>query len=142
MKCFPIICLGATFLLGFTSCTSIKQVNSQQNSDDVYYSLKDAKKDKKADQIRLAARQKQEEAQANQLKLEKETAAARANKGSEYYKEDFNYDDYYDDEYAARLRRFNHPANNCFTSWTNNQLLFQFRIRVNHQRTWLIWICL
>ncbi len=112
MKCFPIICLGATFLLGFTSCTSMKQVNSQQNSDDVYYSLKDAKKDKKADQIRLAARQKQEEAQANQLKLEKETAAARANKGSEYYKEDFNYDDYYDDEYAARLRRFNHPVNN------------------------------
>ena len=79
MKCFPIICLGATFLLGFTSCTSIKQVNSQKNSDDVYYSLKDAKKDKKADQIRLAARQKQEEAQANQLKVEKETAAARAN---------------------------------------------------------------
>ncbi len=66
MKRFAIIGFCSAILVGYTSCSGFKQMNSQRDGDDVYYSLKDAKKDREAEKKRLEAEQKQKEADAKQ----------------------------------------------------------------------------
>lgn len=96
-------------LIAFSACNSSLIAQSSQETDDVYYSMKDAAKERRAlakAREEEAERQKQE-AQASQL--DEQTQQARSKPGSDYYDEPFDYDDYYDYEYAARLRRFHNP---------------------------------
>ena len=68
MKRFAIIGLCSAMLVGYTSCSSFKQMNSssKRDGDDVYYSLNDAKKDRKLEQQRQEEERKQKEAEAKQ----------------------------------------------------------------------------
>ena len=130
----------AISLLAFSSCTSPQGAQSKVYSDDVYYSSKDEAADKiakehaeakqLADQRAEEARERQEEANrqaeaANQRVIDAgrntpvtdeyytpsdKNATVINNTTNNYYDEPFNYDDYYDNEYAVRLRRFH---NNC-----------------------------
>jgi len=111
MKRFAIFSLASALLIGFNSCSSMKNMESKRDGDDVYYSSADAKKDRLAEQKRLEMEQKQKEEDAKQAALDQQTADARSKPGSDYYDEKFDYDDYYDYEYATRLRRFDHPVN-------------------------------
>jgi len=110
MKRIAIIGLCSAMLIGYTSCSSFKQMNSRRDGDDVYYSLKDAKKDRALEKKRAEAEKKQKETDEKQKALDQQTTDARSKPGSDYYDKDFNYDDYYDYEYASRLRHFDHPV--------------------------------
>ena len=106
MKKLTLFALSGIALLVLDSCGSMKMSKSAPERDDVYYSLKDAKADRKA-----AAKAREEEEQrlreeAEARELAEAQRAARSKPGSDYYDEPFDYDDYYDYEYAARLRRF------------------------------------
>lgn len=110
MKRFAIYGLASLLLVAYSSCSSFKQMNSKRDGDDAYYSLKDAKKDRANEKRRLEQEKKEREQAEKQRELDKKTSDARSKPGSDYYEKDFDYDDYYDYEYAARLRRFNHPV--------------------------------
>ncbi|MCA6363685.1 MAG: hypothetical protein IM638_11665 [Bacteroidetes bacterium] len=106
MKKLTILSLSGIALFALGSCGSMKMSKSAPERDDVYYSLKDAKADRKA-----AAKAKEEEEQrlreeAEARELAEAQRVARSKPGSDYYDQPFEYDDYYDYEYAARLRRF------------------------------------
>lgn len=118
----------AFVLLAFTACKSPEGAQSRAYSDDIYYSSKDKAADKEK---KLA-----EEAQAREeAKKQLEEMAAQNNKTStttsdDYYtpsdgrttinnttnnyydNSEFAYDDYYDDAYAVRLRRFHGSCGN------------------------------
>ncbi|MCU0432750.1 MAG: hypothetical protein MUC87_04785 [Bacteroidia bacterium] len=114
MKKLTLLALSGIALLALGSCSSMKMSKSAPEQDDIYYSLKDAKADRKA-----AAKAKEEEEQrmreaAEARELAEAQRVARSKPGSDYYDEPFDYDDYYDYEYAARLRRFGPGAvNGC-----------------------------
>jgi hypothetical protein len=103
--------LASALVVGFSSCKTFKDLSKQKDGDDVYFSMKDAKKERAAEKKRLEEEQKrQEEAdRQRQIKANNDKALATS-AGSDYYNEPFDYDDYYDYEYAARLRRFHDPV--------------------------------
>ncbi|MCE2773178.1 MAG: hypothetical protein LW750_07040 [Bacteroidetes bacterium] len=104
----------------FSSCKMNVSLSKQDNGDDVYYSLKDAKKDWRAEQKRKEDddKRRQEEERKRQ---EQENIQKMSSQGSDYYNEEFDYDDYYDYEYAARIRRFNNPmSGNYYDNYYTN----------------------
>lgn len=129
----------AIVALGFTACTAPQGAASSSYNDDVYYSSKDAlaDKEKQKQQEQAEAQRRAEEAQrAQEAKQAEEAAAARSSSTSDpddyydgsatsgtttqnatnitnnYYNQPFNADDYYDYEYATRLRRFHSNIDN------------------------------
>jgi hypothetical protein len=121
-------------MIGFTACTSSSRLtNGSRETDDIYYTAKDAHSDRQA----AAKIQAEEEArlkkESEAQQLAHQTEQARSKPGSNYYDEPFDYDDYYDYEYAARLRRFQRPLagygyyNNYYTNsyfYNNNPYYF------------------
>lgn len=103
--------LFALFFAGmFAACNTPGSLSQSKYQDDVYYSSKDAVADKE-----------KKRAAEDQARIEaEERANAEAKAKEEYYKKQaaavdttpFEYDDYYDYEYAARLKRFH---NSCGT---------------------------
>lgn len=111
MKTVLNLLVAGALVLGYSSCKSLKDLSKQKDGDDVYYSMKDAKKERAAEKKRKEEESKKKEAEAKQQQAAENNAKAMATSpGSDYYDEAFDYDDYYDYEYAARLRRFNHPV--------------------------------
>jgi hypothetical protein len=121
--------------LSLAACNTSEKATSSTYNDDIYYSSKDAAadKEKQKQKIEEAKRQAEEAKRAEEARRNAENNASTAgnNKTSEaanddyypetekrtdkngdtyitnnYYDEPFNYDDYYDYEYAARLSRF------------------------------------
>src|SRR3972149_4917673 len=105
------------FLLG--SCTSMQQTAST-NSDDVYASAKDKPVTKVSENKTTVAAPEQKSSDPKQYTAQEErqpnsTAVEQDEKGNtyvtnKYYDSDFDSDDYYDYEYATRMRRFYHPV--------------------------------
>ena len=112
---------AAIIFLG--SCTSMQQTAST-TSDDVYASSKDqlAKKETVSDNKTTATAPEKKSSNPEQFSSQEErqpnsTAVEQDEKGNtyvtnKYYDSDFNSDDYYDYEYATRMRRFYHPVSN------------------------------
>jgi hypothetical protein len=110
MKKLTLLALSGIALLALDSCSTSKMAKGTGEKDDIYYSMKDAKAERKA----LAKAREEEEQrlkeEAEARELSEKQREARSKPGSDYYDEPFDYDDYYDYEYAARLRRFNSPV--------------------------------
>lgn len=111
MKTILNLLVAGALISGFVSCKSFKDLSKQKDGDDVYYSMKDAKKERAAEKKRREEEAKKKEEAAKQQQIQENNAKALATSpGTDYYDQPFDYDDYYDYEYAARLRRFNHPV--------------------------------
>ena len=105
---------AAVFLL--SSCTSMQQTAGTYNNDDVYASSKDIPV-QTINENKPAAVPEQTTSvpEQNNPQTPNSTAVEQDEKGNtyvtnKYYDSDFDYDDYYDYEYATRMRRFYHPA--------------------------------
>jgi hypothetical protein len=116
--------LALTALL-FTACNTPEGATSRAYSDDVYYTSQDVAADKQKHKQKLQE-EKQRAAEARRAEENSQAAAKTEAETDDYYKvtekrtddegntyvtnnyydEPFEYDDYYDYEYAARLRRF------------------------------------
>ena len=102
--------LSAVVIL-LSSCTSMQQTAST-NSDDVYASSKDKPVVNEYNSVATPAQSNSEE---YKQQTPNSTAVEQDEKGNtyitnKYYDSDFDYDDYYDYEYAVRMKRFYHPA--------------------------------
>jgi len=94
--------LGIVFIGLITGCKSFAKIQTV-DTDDVYL---DPKKDKE-----VFYPKEEEIKPATETAKVAEPAAKTEEDNNPYYKEkDFKYDDYYDYEYASRLRRFNNPV--------------------------------
>jgi hypothetical protein len=103
--------VAATLMVGYSSCKTFKDLSKQKDGDDVYYSMKDAKKERAAEKKRKEEEEKRKAEEAKQQQAKDNNAKALATSpGTNYYDQPFDYDDYYDYEYAARLRRFSDPT--------------------------------
>lgn len=111
--------VASALLVGYSSCKTFKDLSKQKDGDDVYYSMKDAKKERAAEKKRREEEEKRKAEEAKQQQIQENNAKAMATSpGTDYYEQPFDYDDYYDYEYAARLRRFNSP-NPCAGYYDN-----------------------
>jgi hypothetical protein len=103
--------VASALLIGYSSCKTFKDLSKQKDGDDVYYSMNDAKKERAAEKKRQEEAAKREQEEAKKREAEANNAKAMATSpGTDYYEQPFDYDDYYDYEYAARLRRFHDPV--------------------------------
>jgi hypothetical protein len=119
-------------LIALSSCTTPQGAQSKVYTDDLYYSSKDAAADKahkqaeeakaKADEAKAAAEEANRVAEAANKRVmdagksspsdeyytpsDKATTTVNNTTNNYYDDQAFNYDDYYDDEYAVRIRRF------------------------------------
>lgn len=101
----------SALLIGYSSCKTFKDLSKQKDGDDVYFSMKDAKKERAAEKKRKEEEEKRAAEEAQKRQAEQNNAKAMATSpGTDYYEQPFDYDDYYDYEYAARLRRFHNPT--------------------------------
>ena len=128
---------AAIIFLG--SCTSMQQTAST-NSDDVYASSKDKQVtqpvNENKSQPTTATAPEKKSTDPNQYTSQEErqpnsTAVEQDEKGNtyvtnKYYDSDFNSDDYYDYEYATRMRRFYHPVSNYgyYDNYYTNSYLY------------------
>lgn len=106
MKTLLNLILSSLILIS-VSCSTSKFAASNTD-DDIYYSSKDPKPLKE----KIEPTQPTEQSQA----------AASQENDPKYKEKDFNYDDYYDYEYAARLKRFHnpYPANSYYDDYYTN----------------------
>jgi len=111
MKTILNLMVAGALVASLGSCKGFKDLSKQKDGDDVYYSMKDAKKERAAEKKRKEEEEKKKAEEARQQQINDNNAKAMATSpGTDYYDQPFDYDDYYDYEYAARLRRFNHPV--------------------------------
>ncbi len=100
MKKLVIIFMGA--LMALMSCKT--QTDGLASANDVYYNPATDRKPNVAPQTEQYAAKQAVDPNAGKI------AATEADKNNPYYQDpNFNYDDYYDNAYAARIRRFNNP---------------------------------
>jgi hypothetical protein len=104
-----VIILAGIVTLALSSCTTSKLTTY---SDDVYANPKQERLEKE----RLAAAKKKQEEELARKQAEERTAELAAQKAKDdanpYYKDpSYNKDDYYDYQYASRIKRFNNPMN-------------------------------
>lgn len=116
-----IIIAGITSLI-FGACSNLK--HSTYN-DDVYVDPKEEKSEK----ARLAAEQKKKQEEEEKKRQEELASQKAKDDANPAYKDPvYDKDDYYDYQYASRLRRFNNPVyglgyyDNYYTNyyWYNN----------------------
>lgn len=127
MKTALKLIVAAALLVSYSSCKTFKDLSKQKDGDDVYFSMKDAKKERAAEKKKAEAEQKRKEEEAAQKQIQENNAKAMATSpGSDYYNEPFDYDDYYDYEYAARLRRFHSsaPSPNYYDNYYTNSYYY------------------
>lgn len=111
MKTALKLFVASALLIGYSSCKTFKDLSKQKDGDDVYFSMKDAKKERAAEKKRQEEEAKRAAEEAKKREAEANNAKAMATSpGTDYYDQPFDYDDYYDYEYAARLRRFHEPT--------------------------------
>jgi hypothetical protein len=105
MKKLMIIFIGVGMTL--VSCKTHLESLASNTSDDVYYNPAKERKPNVAPQpAQYAPQQQQQYYNPNAGKI----GATAADQNNPYYKDpSFNYDDYYDNAYAARINRFQNP---------------------------------
>lgn len=117
-----VIIIAGIISLLFGACSGLKHA---VRNDDVYVDPKE----EKLERDKLAAIQKQKEEEAEKKRQEELAAQKAKDDANPAYKDPvYNKDDYYDYQYASRLRRFNNPVNglgyydNYYTNyyWYNN----------------------
>ncbi len=125
------------------SCGPVKKLNTS-DADDVYANPKDYR----AEEKRFALQKKQQEElrikRYNDSINELRSAMMQKDANNPYYQDrEFSYDDYYDYEYATRLRRFNNPIDglgyydNYYTnSYWYNQNPYNYGISVYNGYGW------
>lgn len=108
--------LGTIIL--FFSCSSLKQISFYDDTDS-YVNIKEEKR-KKMEMLAQQKKQAEERQKQIQDSIAKEQEKINNNP---YYKEpNYNKDDYYDYEYAARIKRFYNPVNGLgyYDNWYTN----------------------
>ncbi|HXB41490.1 MAG TPA: hypothetical protein VNZ49_13195 [Bacteroidia bacterium] len=122
MKKLLIIFTSVT--LALVSCKNQTDgLASSNNADDVYYNPAKDRKPNVPSQPEQYVAQNQQQYDPNAGKI----AATAADKNNPYYKDpNFNYDDYYDNAYAARIRRFNNPlyGTGYYDSYNTNSYFY------------------
>jgi hypothetical protein len=105
MKKLMIIFIGAGMTL--VSCKTHLDSLAANTGDDVYYNPgKDRKANVAPQPVQYDPQQQQQGYNSNYAKK----GATAADQNNPYYKDpNFNYDDYYDNAYAARVKRFQQP---------------------------------
>lgn len=107
---------------GITSCSSLKKMSFYDDTD----SYVDIKKERQKKMEMWAQQKKQEE--ERQKYVQDSIAKAQENiNNNPYYKEpNHNKEDYYDYEYAARLKRFYNPVNGLgyYDNWYTNPAFY------------------
>lgn len=103
-----IIIIAGIISLALSSCTSTKSVTY---SDDIYANPSEERLEK----ARLAAEKKKKQEEEERKQEEERAAELAAQKAKDdanpLYKDPvYNEDDYYDYQYASRIRRFNQPV--------------------------------
>jgi hypothetical protein len=131
------------FLVFLVGCTTHQPLSTVYN-DDVYANPREDKLEearineiRKKEQSALDKRYNDSIARVNQLQKEKDDA-------NPYYKDrEFKYDDYYDYEYATRVKRFNNQINglsyydNYYTnSYWYNQNPYNYGVSVYNGYSW------
>jgi hypothetical protein len=128
--------------LVLASCSSLKKANGID--DDVYASPKEYR----AEEARIALQKKQQEEarvkRYNDSINDLRNALMQKDANNPYYQDrEFSYDDYYDHEYATRLRRFDNPINglgyydNYYTnSYWYNQNPYNYGVSVYNGYGW------
>ena len=126
MKTAMHLLVAAALVVGYSSCKSFKDLSKQKDGDDVYFSMKDAKKERAAEKKKKEEDEKKAAEETQKKQAEENNAKAMATSpGSDYYNQPFDYDDYYDYEYAARLRRFDHPCSgNYYDNYYTNAYFY------------------
>jgi hypothetical protein len=140
-KLVVILNLGLVF---FTSCVTQKTGATSTYSDDVYANPKEDR----VIEARLAAEKKQAKDAADKRYNDSIAAVKQAQKEKDdanpYYKDrEFKYDDYYDYEYATRVKRFNNNINglsyydNYYTnSYWYNKNPYNYGVSVYNGYSW------
>jgi hypothetical protein len=90
------------------SACSVSQNASKSYEDDIYYSSKDPKPP--AEKKDAAALNNDDQASRDGKSLKQVDENGNTYITNNYYESDFDYDDYYDYEYASRIRRFHNPC--------------------------------
>jgi hypothetical protein len=138
-----VVLSGIAFTFIFAACTSQKIATSSY-TDDVYANPKEVR----AEEARIKEQQQLAKAAAEKRKNDSLAELARIQKEKDdanpYYKDrEFKYDDYYDYEYATRLKRFDRSINglgyydNYYTNsyWYNNNP-YNYGVSVYNGYSW------
>ncbi len=123
MKKLMIIFIGAGMTL--VSCKTHIDGLASNASDDVYYNPAKERKANVPPPAQQYESQQSQQYNPNQGKI----AATEADKNNPYYKDpNFNYDDYYDNAYAARVKRFQQPlyGTSYYDSYYTNSYFYNY----------------
>jgi len=118
MKKVIIIFVGAAMAL--ISCKSHTDGLASAGADDVYYN---PSKDWKPNVVPQPEQFTAKAADPNAGKI----GVTEADRNNPYYQDpNFNYDDYYDNAYASRIRRFNNPiyGTGYYDTWNTNSYFY------------------
>lgn len=118
MKQFIKMAWMMSIIFLILSCSSLKRLSYYDNNDS-YVNVK-KERQKQLELLALQKKQQQEKQKQMQDSIAKEQEKINNNP---YYKEpNYNKDDYYDYEYAARLKRFYNPVNGLgyYDNWYTN----------------------
>ncbi len=114
----------AFVLLAFSACKSPEGAQSRAYNDDIYYSSKDKVADNEKRVLAEAKQNEENKKQLEEMAKASENSKTSTTTSDDYYtpsdgktavnnttnnyydNSEFDYDDYYDDAYAVRLRRF------------------------------------
>jgi hypothetical protein len=142
-KMKKLVIITASTITILSSCISQKMGTSNYN-DDVYANPKEDR----IEEARIAAEKKQAKEAADKRYNDSIAAVKKAQKDKDdanpYYKDkEFKYDDYYDYEYATRVKRFNNNINglsyydNYYTnSYWYNQNPYNYGVSVYNGYSW------
>lgn len=113
-----LIHLSTLFLILVSSCTTIKNISFYEDTD----SYVDVKKEKKERAALLAKQQEEEKARQKYIQDSIAKEQERINNNPYYKEPNYSKDDYYDFEYAARIKRFYNPVNGLgyYDNWYTN----------------------
>ncbi len=122
MKKLTIIFIGAA--LALVSCKDQTDGLASVPADDVYYNpAKEHKPNVPPAPEQYVDQKQNQQYDPNAGKI----GATAADKNNPYYKDpNFNYDDYYDNAYAARIKRFNNPiyGTGYYDSYNTNSYFY------------------
>ncbi len=142
-KMKKLVVISSIALTVLSSCLTQKKGTSTYN-DDVYANPKEDR----IEEARLAAEKKQKQEAIDKRYNDSIAAVKQAQKEKDdanpYYKDrEFKYDDYYDYEYATRVKRFNNNINglsyydNYYTnSYWYNQNPYNYGVSVYNGYSW------
>ncbi len=119
-----VIIIAGIFSVILSACSTSKLAT---NNDDVYSNPAEDRLEK----ARLAAAQKKQEQEEAKRQAEQRAAEIAAQKAKDdanplYKDPSYNKDDYYDYQYASRIRRFNNPVNGVgyYDNYNTNSYMY------------------